>query len=43
MFNAPSAIPSRGRACIPDRYRVTNRRSAWIDVPVTGIPTSSHS
>jgi hypothetical protein len=43
MFNAPPAIPSRGLACIPDRYRVTDHRSAWIDVPVTGIPMFSHS
>jgi hypothetical protein len=43
MFNAPPAIPSRGLAHVPDRYRVTDHRSAWIDVPVTGIPMLSHS
>jgi hypothetical protein len=43
MLDAPPAIPSRRLARIPDRYRVTDHRSVWIDAPATGMPMLSHS
>ena len=39
MFNPPAVIEAKIFARIPDSYRVTNRRSPWVDVQFHGAPT----
>jgi gluconolactonase len=40
MFAAPPDIKTEVFARVPDRYRVTGRRSRWVEVQRNGAPTS---